>query len=85
MTTKDKAEIKKMLQDSLIEFWDHVFPTIATKNDLIELKNNLTAQMNSISSDVKDIKRRVTDLETDTPSRTEFNQLKAQVKTIISN
>ena len=49
-----------------------VIENMATKSDLAELKTELKSDLSEVKSDTRDIKRRLTDLETDAPSNSEF-------------
>lgn len=49
-----------------------------TKDDLKKDVDRLEGKIDGVASDVSDIKRRVIDLETDTITRREFNELKAK-------
>ena len=78
-----KPLTQKVFMDSLIDFWEHIaYPMIENKADKIDVTNQIVALGNDIAivkSDVKDIKRRVIDIEADTPTRVEFKHLKDRV------
>jgi hypothetical protein len=50
-----------------------------TKDDLKATEKRFEGKIDDVASDVSDIRRRVIDLETDTVTRNEFNQLKRKV------
>ncbi len=50
-----------------------------TKDDLKIETHRLEGKIDDVASDVSEIRRRVIDLETDTVTRTEFNDFKAKV------
>ncbi len=59
--------------------------SLATKKDLEGVATNLKKleeKVDLMGGDVSDIRRRVIDLETDTPTRNEFNVLKHAVATL---
>ena len=82
MANLDEHKIKALMQESLLDFWENFLePNMATKEDLKSLATKeelemLSGDLNKVASDVKDIKRRLLDVESDTPTRREFNQLK---------
>ncbi len=53
--------------------------SLATKEDLKKLEE----KVHLMGGDVSDIRRRVIDLETDTPTRNEFTSLKQVVATLV--
>jgi predicted nuclease with TOPRIM domain len=64
----------------------HIITTISKvledypkKADLKKEVDRLEGKIEDVASDVSDIRRRVIDLETDTVSRREFNDLKTKV------
>jgi len=50
-----------------------------TKDDLKATEKRLEGKIDDVASDVSDMRRRVIDLETDTITRNEFNELKRKV------
>lgn len=52
--------------------------SLATKDDLKREVGRLEGKIDDVASDVSDIKRHVSDLEADTITRREFNELKAK-------
>lgn len=49
---------------------------VATKDDLKQVEKRLEAKIDIVASDVSDIRRRVIDLEHDTPNQKEVDDLK---------
>lgn len=52
---------------------------LATRDDVKTEVRRLEGKIDDVASDVSEIRRRVIDLETDTVTRTEFNEFKAKV------
>jgi len=52
---------------------------LVTKDDLKATEKRLEGKIEDVASDVLEIRRRVIDLETDTVTRREFNELKTKV------
>lgn len=61
------------------EYLDKKLSTFATKEDLKGTEKRLEGKIEEVGGDVSDIRRRVIDLETDTITRREFNELKTKL------
>lgn len=78
-TKKDKTEMKDIVIDALGEFYvDAISPRMdATDVKLEEIRQRVEKteiRVEKIESEVSDIHRQVRDLNTDTPSRREFQR-----------
>lgn len=72
--------ISKTLEDyPTKEYLDKKLEKFVTKDDLKTEVKRLEGKIDDVASDVSDIRRRVIDLETDTVTRTDFNELKVKV------
>lgn len=58
---------------------DKKLEKFATKDDVKAVERNLEGKIEDVAADVSDIRRRVIDLETDTVTRTEFNDFKIKL------
>jgi len=77
MNDADKKDLKQIMTDVLVNFWESVFPTLATKEDLKQLAtkddlNKLEHKVDILARDVKEIRGRVIDVEGDTPTKSEL-------------
>ena len=95
MTADDKKEFKQLMMDTLADFWESVFPTLATKQDIKEIRQEMATKQDIqevrqelqqvkddviiIKRDVKEIRGRIIDVEGDTPTRSEFRRLENRV------
>jgi hypothetical protein len=71
-----KPVTQKALMNTLIDFWtDIAYPMIDEKANKIDV----THAIDKLSTDVKDIKRRLIDIELDTPTKSEFHRLEKRV------
>jgi cell division protein FtsL len=79
-----KPVTKKVLIETLIEFWKQVaYPMIEKKADITTVKSGfdqLSYKIDKVATDVKDIKRKITDIELDTPTKSEFTRLEKRVR-----
>jgi hypothetical protein len=77
MAANDKLLTKKDLMEVLADFWEQViypeFQKTAKANELNKLRVE-------IKSETRDIKRKLVDLELDTPTKSEFNRLEKRVR-----
>jgi hypothetical protein len=81
MGNRDDQKIKSVMLDALLDFWENFLePNMATKEDLKFLATK--DDLNKVATAVKDIKRQLLDLESDTPTRSEFTRLKLRVDTL---
>lgn len=72
--------ISKTLEDyPTKEYLDKKLENFVTKDDLKATEKKLEGRIEDVAADVSDIRRRVIDLETDTVTQREFNELKRKV------
>ncbi len=71
MTADDKKEFKQLMVDTLADFWESVFPTLATKQDIQEIRQEMASKQDlhdvkqELKQDINSLDRKVNMLARD--------------------
>ena len=85
MANKDEArKLGDIVYGAMADFWEHkIYPEFQKAYRRLGGVDNrldgIDERLDRMELDVKDIRRRVIDMEADTPSRKEFSELEARV------
>ncbi len=76
----ERKHTKKLIQDELAIFYtEHLEPTLATKDELQDLRKEMKSGFNKLEVGHKDLQRQINDLKVDTPTQKEFDELKTRI------